>query len=210
MPSPQESLRYSRTRDQQILWLLQNHPITARELVSLGWFPQVAKARKRLRRLAMRRKILCVGSVQRKLGRPELVYSKTRIKSDDLLHEVELSELCLRLNVDQIERGSEIQRSYYRPDAQLTLSGKVLYLEYDRGTMSAKQLEQRFQKYRDCQTFCLWVCQTPSRVELLRKLATPIRISGLFTTKAELMHDPHGRIWIDSEGNRASLPQSGS
>src|SRR5437868_5720066 len=106
-PSPRESSAFARVRDGRICWLLMTHPVTAAMLVSLGWFPNAAKASKRLRRLRARKSIRLVGTVCRHAGRPEHVYSRFRLKADSLLHEVELTELCLRLDASEIRRGAD-------------------------------------------------------------------------------------------------------
>src|SRR5688500_8191616 len=89
---------FARERDARIRWLLDRHPVTAAMLHALGWFPTKAKALRRLRRLVERKQVRLVGTVCRKAGRPEHVYCRYRPKADQLLHEVELSELCLRLD----------------------------------------------------------------------------------------------------------------
>src|SRR5713101_6865060 len=96
---------FARQRDAMAGWLLESHPVTAAMLVSLGWFPSKNKALKRLRRLAQRGRVRLVGSVARKAGRPEHVWCRYRPKADQLAHEVELTELCLRLHAGQVLRG---------------------------------------------------------------------------------------------------------
>src|SRR2546430_763697 len=85
--TPQESSHFARERDARVCWLLGSHPVTAAMLVGLYWFPTKSKALKRLRRLVDRKRIRLVGTVCRKLGRPEHVYCRWRPKPDLLLHE---------------------------------------------------------------------------------------------------------------------------
>src|SRR5262245_61693462 len=117
--TPRRSLAYARARDERIVWLLTRHPVTARMLVGLGWFPTPAKARKRLRRLATRGRVRFVGTVFRRIGRAEHVYCRWRPKSDDLLHEVELTELCFRLDAARVLRGPHVRDDRIRPDAEV-------------------------------------------------------------------------------------------
>src|SRR5262249_18480398 len=86
---------FARLRDERVCWLLETHPVTAAMLVRIGWFPSKTKALKRLNRLVRRKRIRLIGSVCRKPGRPEHVYCRWRPKADQLLHEVQLTEVCL-------------------------------------------------------------------------------------------------------------------
>src|SRR5207249_5675689 len=123
----------ARARDARVCWLLGTHPVAAALLVRLGWFPNRTKARKRLRRLVARKRIRLVGTVCRGAGRPEHVYCRYRPKADQLLHEVELTELCLRLDAGAILRGPGITDTARRPDAEVWIRGRRYYLELDRG-----------------------------------------------------------------------------
>ncbi len=201
---------FARERDAQILQLLESHPATAEMLVERGLFTTKTRAQKRLRRLVERRQVRFAGTAWLKGGRPEHVYYRyRRPRIDALVHEVQLSRLCLRMQVDELRRGPEQVESAARPDAEFRIGGQRYLLEFDRGTMSFKQLVQtRFAKYRACPDVVLWVCQTLSRMEGLRKRAQLRGKTALFTTLDEAMVDPHGAIWIDVEGKRVSLPRS--
>src|SRR5262245_43785737 len=102
---PRQSNAYGRRRDALVERLLAMHPATAAMLVTLGWFPSKNKALRRLRVLARRSRVRLAGSVCRKGGRPEHVYCRWRPKPDQLLHEVGLTEVCLRLDAGKILRG---------------------------------------------------------------------------------------------------------
>ena len=126
---PQGSLELARARDAQLCWLLEMHPATAAMLVDLGWFPNTQKARKRLRRLVAKKQIRLVGTVCRKPGRPEHVYCRWTPRTDTLLHEVEITLLCLRLHAGKILRGPHLHAADVRPDAQVWINGEAYYLE---------------------------------------------------------------------------------
>jgi hypothetical protein len=180
-------------------------------LVSIGWFPSRNKALKRLHRLAAKGQILPpVGTVSRKGGRPEHVYCRWRPKSNQLQHEVELTELCLRLDADRILRGSAIVNRAIRPDAEVWINGQLYLLEYDRGTMRYSQMARRFQRYEGCPHLSLWVCATEERMEALRRSAARLRSTALFTTFARALADPHAPIWQDFQGAVAALPREGA
>jgi hypothetical protein len=205
----QHSLAFARARDERVCWLLGQHPVTAAMLVSLGWFPTKNKALKRLRRLVARRIIRLVGTVCRKAGRPEHVYCRYRPKADHLLHEVELTELCLRLDAGAILRGPHVTDGAVRPDAEVWINGRLYYLELDRGTMGYAQIDRRFRTYEGCSHLALWVCGTRERMEGLRRRAGRLRATALFTTLADALADPHGAVWVDHRGEKAPLPREG-
>ena len=207
-PDPhRRSNEFGRGRDRQICWLLSMHPATAAMLVSLSLFPTVKKARKRLARLALCRRIRLVGSVCRKSGRPEHVYCTWRPQAQQLLHEVELTQLCLRLDAGNILRGPHVKDDRIRPDAEVWIRGRLYYLELDRGTMSLRQIDGRFRKYEECRHLVLWVCATAERREALRQRAERLRQSALFASLAEAVASPHWPIWQDYTGQRAALPR---
>jgi hypothetical protein len=210
-PSAPHSNALARARDARIEWLLATHPVTAAMLSAIGWFSTPAKARKRLRRLASKRRIRLVGTVSRTLGRPEHVYCRGwRPKVDSLLHEVELTEFCLRLNAEQIGRGPRTTDQIIRPDAEARINGRVYYIEWDRGTMGTSQIARRFRLYEAFPHFVLWVCPTVERRDRLREMAARLRHCALFTTRAEALRSPHEIVWWDFQGERVALPRQDS
>lgn len=207
--TPRQSLSYARARDAGIVWLLTMHPATAAMLVRIGWFPTRAKALRRLRRLAAKGRVHCVGTVCRRPGRPEHVFCRWRPKQDDLLHEIELTDLCLHLDADRILRGTHVTDDRIRPDAEVWINGRLYYLELDRGTTGYAQLERRFRAYEGCPQFVLWVCPTVERRDGLRRRAEGIRSIALFTTFAEAAASAHDPVWLDFRGERVGLPREG-
>jgi hypothetical protein len=206
---PGESAAYARARDERIVWLLTMHPVTAGMLVSLGWFPTQAKALKRLRRLVAKRRIRLVGTVCRRVGRPEYVFCRWLPKRDDLLHEVELTALSFHLDAGKILRGPHVSDARIRPDAEVWINGRLYYLELDRGTMGYAQMARRFALYEGFPHFVLWVCPTAERRDGLRTRAENLRSTALFATFAEVTASPHGAIWQDFRGEKAALPREG-
>ncbi len=205
---PRHSIAFARERDERIRWLLETHPVTAAMLVRIGWFPSRNKALRRLGRLVRRKRIRLVGTVCEKPGRPENVYCRWTPKADHLLHEVQLTRLCLRLDAGKILRGAQVLDTQVRPDAEVWINGEVYYLEWDRGTMGYTQIvRHRFRKYEGCRHLALWVCSSEGRREGLRSRAERIRSVALFTTAAEALASPHGEIWTDYHGGRAALPR---
>ena len=206
-PSPRESLTFARHRDERVCFLLSQHPATAAQLVALGWFPSKNKALRRLRRLVERKRVRVVGTVCRKAGRPELVYCRYRPKQDILLHEVELTELFLRLHVGKIVRGPQAVNRVLRPDAEIWINEAHYLIELDRGTMGYGQIVKRFQAYEGSKDLVLWVCSTGERAEGFRQRAEKIRSIALFTTFATVLATPHDAVWRDYVGNTAALPR---
>ena len=202
------SNEFARERDARICWLLDMHPVTAAMLTRIGWFPSKNKALKRLNRLVKRRRIRLIGTVCQKLGRPEHVYCRWTPKIDHLLHEVQLTEMCFRLDAEKILRGPHVLDAFVRPDAEVWINNDVYYLEWDRGTMSYGQImHHRFRKYEECQHLALWVCSTDMRRDGLRARAEKIRHVALFATAAVALTSPHRDIWMDYHGERVALPR---
>lgn len=204
---PPSSNAFARTRDARILWLLDSHPVTAAMLVALGWFPNRNKALRRLRRLAARKRVRLVGTVARHAGRPEHVWCRWRPKGNQLLHEVQLTELCLRLHAGKILRTPHVLDRAVRPDAEVWINGRLYCLELDRATMTYAQIARRFRLYESCPHLSLWVCATEQRAEGMRRRAERLRSTALFTTFAQALASPHGTIWRDFSGASAALPQ---
>jgi hypothetical protein len=207
---PRNSIAFAQARDTRITWLLDRHPVTAAMLVALGLFASKRRALRRLDRLVNRGRIRLVGTVRRNAGRPEHVFCRWRPKVDDLVHEIELTALCLRLNAERIDRGPHVTDQTLRPDAEIWINGQVYYLELDRGTMGYHQMERRFQLYGSFPHFVIWVCPTAERRDGLRARADCLRPCALFTTFAEAVEDPHRPIWLDYAASRVALPAQGS
>lgn len=206
---PRLSLSHGPERDARVRRLLDMHPATAAMLVGLRWFPSKDKALKRLRTLTRRGAVRLVGTIARTgTGRPEHVYCGWRLKPDQLLHEVELTEVCLRLHAARILRGPHVRDRARSPDAELWINGDYYALELDRGTTGAARIEQeRFPKYASSPHLCLWVCPTAARRETLRARAAGVRRTALFATMQDALRDPHAAIWVDHDGRRAALPR---
>ncbi len=206
--TPTRSNAFARERDARICWLLEMHPVTAAMLVSLGWFPSKNKALKRLNRLVRRKRIRLVGTVNQKEGRPENVYCRWTPKVDQMLHEVQLTQMCFRLDAAKILRGSQVLDADICPDAEVWINDELYYLEWDRGTMSYPQIVRyRFSKYETSRHLALWICPSELRRDGLRARAERIHSTALFTTADEALISPHRHIWIDYQGERAALPR---
>jgi len=202
---------FARLREAQILWLLERHPVTADMLVSIRLFASKARASKRLKRLVEKKQLRLAGTVSFKDGRPEHVYCRCRwVKADNLLHEVQISQVCFKTHADEVRRGPEEVDRALLPDAELVIGGRRCLLELDLGTMSYEAVvTTRFAKYRACPDLVLWVCATPARMEGLRSRAADIRPTALFTTLDLALRDPHAAIWKDFDGETAALPRGG-
>jgi hypothetical protein len=206
---PRSSNALAKARDARILWLLERHPATAGMLVEIGFFRSKSRASKRLRRIVSRKRVRLAGTVALREGRPEHVYCRgSRVKGDNLLHEVYLSRLCFRMHADTVRRGLEEVDRYLRPDAELVIGGRRFLLEFDRGTMSYEEIvHRRFSRYRSCNDLVLWVCSTDTRMEGLRRRSEAIREVALFTSLEAALRDPHAPIWIDFDGAKVALPK---
>ncbi len=200
----------ARRRDALLRWLLLRHPATAGMLVQVGLFPSRKKASRRLQKLRQRGEVRLLGIVALKDGRPEHVYARGRWKADNLLHEVQLTRVCLKIDADAIRRGAGETDARLRPDAELLIGGQRYLLELDCGTIAYEVIvTRRFLPYRSSPDLVLWVCPTESRMEGLRRRAEAIRDVALFTTLDQALRNPHAPIWVDYDGERAALPRGG-
>ena len=119
------------------------HPVTAAMLVGLGLFPTKNKALKTAQPARALQRIRLVGTVCQKAGRPENVYARWTPKVDHLLHEVQLTQMCFRLDAEKILRGPHVTDAEILPDAEVWINGEEYYLEWDRGSMSYGQIVAR-------------------------------------------------------------------
>jgi hypothetical protein len=208
-PSPASSNALARKRDAGLLWLLAKHPATAGMLAGIQLFPTAKKATRRLKRLMQKGLVRRLGTVSLGVGRPEHVYARGRWKTDNLLHEVQLSRVCFKIHAEEVRRGTAEVDSYLRPDAELLIAGERYFLEMDCGTMSTPDIVQtRFVKYRNAPEFVLWVCPSVADMEARQRRAEIIRSTALFTTLDLALRDPHAPIWVDFTGDRAALPRN--
>jgi hypothetical protein len=148
--STQRSSAYARERDARVCWLLDMHPVTAAMLVQLGLFPSKKKALRRLNRLMHRRRIRLLGTVWQHVGRPENVYGRWHPPAGHLLHEIELTRMCFRLDAERIFRGPHVLDRDIYPDAEVWINGELYYLKWDCGTEGYGQILRRFRKYERC------------------------------------------------------------
>lgn len=193
-------------RDAAVCALLDAHPVTAAMLAHTGLFTGRSKALLRLKRLARRGRVRFVGTVRRHDGPPEHVYCRWTPKADQLAHELAVSEVCLALGCERVNRGPKVADRDTAPDAEAWVGGVLYYLELDCGTMRLRQIEDRFRRYEACPHFCLWVCPDERRKRSLRERAGRIAATALFATMADVLTDPRGPVWEDAAAGRAALP----
>ena len=186
--------------------LLDIHPMTADQLVRYGYFPTRKNALRRMLKLVRTKRIRqCPPVLLHKQGRPENVYCRWQPKHDNLRHEVLLTEFLLPFKDAQIVRGYDVRHDL-RPDAVMTLFGQEYLVEMDTGSMSYRDiLRKRFSKYEQFGGIVLWVCLTETRKEGLRSRAERVRHNALFTTLFAHLTEPFGGVWIDYDGQIASV-----
>lgn len=122
----------------------------------------------RLRQRKRGEKPRIVGSIAfNDTGREAHIYCQHRPRSP--VHEVLLTEQLLGFPIPMKDwiRGIETD-SKYRPDAQV---GR-LFVEYDTGTESRKQVLKQVRQYHDCKSIVLWVFNSLNRFNWLQGVAT--------------------------------------
>lgn len=193
-----------RDRDRELLDRLRIHPCTIQEVLDI--FPSYDTALQRLRKLRKRGKVRLVGRVQLKeTGRPRDVYCGWHPKADTLLHELLLTRFLLKFPSQSIRRKN--LEPFNHPDAEILIGETRYYVELDTGTMSHKQIEQRFDEYRGALGTILWVTLSEERLQGLRAKAGPIKDIILFTTLDRFLSDPFGSVWTLADGTRVEPTQ---
>lgn len=122
--------------------------------------PSIDMLYRRVRAIRRRRKIRHQGTLQEEIvrlengidvrirdaGRPVDVYCLWNVRRNCLFHEVCVTDICDSIT-GVADRGYKLDH-VYEPDAIITRpSGLVVYLEFDSGKQSGKQLEQKFKDY---------------------------------------------------------------
>ncbi len=147
--------------------------------------------------------MICVGYVQlngktqklwfwRELGNPQ--------------HESEISEIGTHMKVEDILRFDRIHPDYrktYAPDAVILVNGHTFFWEHDRATERTEQIKAKMLKLSDCPFDVLWTVEDEARMTELVFLAPNDR--HWFTTYKQAAELPHGKIWMNKNGEWETL-----
>ncbi len=175
--------------------------MTARFLVTIGVFPNMKKANKRLLTLCVRKEIHEIGQAVLD-GVWHRVYQRKRcFGSNAVQHNLELTLLKWAFD------GYDVQRwkvPHYA-DLLLTSSQDRFLLEYDRDTENDKRVRERVKTLAEWPDTILWVAPSPRRIRELKRLTTPLGDRCLFTTFDEAQR-PHEAVWTYRDGEKASVP----
>lgn len=169
-------------------------------LVMLGLFPNLDRARRRLRRMWERGEIGFMRSVELPDGRRTLVYAKFQITNP--LHELQLTDVCLKVKADEIRRLHAVDQRF-NADAEVVIDQKVFYVELDRGTEGYAQVRKQMKNYQDANADVLWIVPTITRMNGMMKGTTSGNL--WFTTYAQSL-TPHAEVWVNVHGEVAALP----
>jgi len=208
-PSPDRTpypFHTPRKRDDFICFALA-HPATVTTLMAINLFSRPRKLRACLHRLVTEGRIQHLGTIQWGRGRPEHVYCRWRPGPAQLLQEVQLTEVLLRLDAGDVRRGPFISDQMVRPDAEVVINGLLYYLELDRSPQEAQSLTQRMAAYASCEHPSLWLCATHKRAEALRRQAATLPAPALITTLEDAYRGSHRDIWRDCGGRIVPLPR---
>lgn len=152
-----------------------------------------------------RRRISVVGIVQRRdTGRPELAYGR-RCPSDQLEHEIRVTDFALLFPKCRIVRDANVGRTV--ADGLMMLDGRRLFIEIDNsGKMNVRQLEAKWRRYSEAggKFNVLVVAVTEGRMQRIRRGAELMKNVAFFTTFDRLrsgMAEP----WLDFEGSSTDL-----
>lgn len=143
--------------------MILEHPCTTEMIWNFGRFSSKQAMYRRLGILKKFGLIQVVGYIPNQTdgGRPVDVLAVEKWKSDNMNHEVKLSEVLLHWGVPSI-RGKYVD-SKLRPDATL-LTVRPIHVELDTGSMHWPRVESRLLRYRGCEENILFVTSTETRV----------------------------------------------
>ena len=82
-------------------------------------------------------------------GPPEIVYCGWQPKTDNLFHEVMITEFRLMFPNDEFHRNVSVGRT--RADGLIIRNGNRGYVELDTGQMSNQQMHAKWQRYAGVQ-----------------------------------------------------------
>ena len=177
---------------------LTQHPGTAEMFVGMGLFPNLDRARRRLRRLYEKGDIGFMQYVEMPDGRRVIVYSKFRISNP--IHELLLTWWCLQVKANEIRRLYAVDKKF-NADAEVVIDGKTFHVELDRGTEGYAQVKKQMKVYEHADV--LWIAPTEARMKGLMKLTDCPTF--WFATYDQAMK-PHTEVWRNPQGETATLP----
>jgi len=123
---------------------------------------------RRLAKLRRASRVFVIGTLPSSNGRPPEVYANRRWKSDNVEHEVMLSEALLNWHLECLHleclRGDDVDPRL-SPDATILGGDWQLHVEMDRGTMSLVRVEARLRKYLQTDDSVLVICPSPARAD---------------------------------------------
>ena len=193
-----------RAREERILQLAHVHVVSRRHL--RPYFPSDAAAYKKVRKLVEQRKLRKIGTVMlQDVGRAEDVFCNGwKPRMNHLRHELLLSDFLLAYPSADVVRGWRVDKRI-RPDAEMTLEGNRFNVELDTGTEDYRQVKHRQRAYRGVTDFLLYVTTSERRRDGLVRHSEAVRNIALFATLEDVLAEPHGEVWRDCFGNRASI-----
>ena len=128
-------------------------------------------------------------------GRPTLLYCNGYKPKHELLrHELLLTDFCLYAypNANVLARGPHVDKKI-RPDAEIELNGRRLFVELDTGTESYAQIEKKATvNYKDVSDIVLFVTLSKQRLQGLLEVAKAMSNITMFTTLQDAVSDPYG------------------
>jgi hypothetical protein len=199
----------ARERDEKVFYVTKRHPVTAKMLTWLRLFPNVRKARKRLKKLCDkgRMKVVSMVMLPGHIGHPEFLYHRYHLAANKGQHEAEVSDIVLRISATDIRRLYDV--CALQPDAEIVIGDDTYYFELDRDTHNHKDSRERLAVFRDCPNPVLWVAPSEARVKELMRMA---KVEGVdkvcwFATYDQARR-PHEPVWRSVDNLTIALPRA--
>lgn len=194
-----------RDRDDRIKQRVQQHVCCPRHFFDLFGTPQATY--RRLARLVALKQLRIVGEIMvNDSGRPQKCYCNGwRPKPDQVRHEVLLTDFLFCYPEAHVVRGWLVNKEL-RPDAEMTLGGIHFNVELDTGSESHSQVRRRQGVYVSTSDMVLFVTLSERRMNgLMKGCLDEVKGMCLFGTLDGVRAEPEGEVWMDVDGNRASI-----
>lgn len=187
------------------------HPLTIRQLAWYGFYESytaAAHAVQRLRRRKFHRLRYRGGAVlsESGVGRPLDIYCNGW-KPNHVRQELYLTDFVLALRGQPIEwlRGPFVDKKLL-PDATMFFpDGARHHVELDTGSMSERQVRERWTKYALCRDALLIVTLSEARLEQVLEWSGAVSKIASVTVLKEFVQNPMGEVWRTWNGDRVSL-----
>ena len=188
----------AREAREEVKALVDVHPCRMDHLFE--FFQSPAAAYKHVGRMLKSKEIKYEKLIREKAGRPYRGFCNWQVSDDCWKHELRLTDVLV-LYEGCCQRGHKVD-SQLRPDAELTISGQLHYIEYHSGSMRGRKIEERLRLYDSVDNAVMWIVETENE---RRKLLQKANENSWFGVYSEIVTNP-SCDWLNRDGEAGNLP----